>query len=399
MKTTLPSLAASFLRARWRARRARVLGCAGVLAASPGCVSRLIPDGDSCRICFAEQDQELAVSLGLVHVVAGDVSGDANLEVLAVGLRGTAVAAEMWSGSAAGPVGPPIDPMVSGCSAYPVAAPLLASGRDDLVFPACTPGLIAYPGGEAGFGPPVDLDLLVSPRSGVVADMDADGDTDLVVLGGDALGVTALSIIAGGSDGSFAPPSVQPVTGLAFDPSGIGGADFNGDGALDLVVYKGNAPGALGYMLGSGPATFAPAIPLATELAVQTLAIADFDGDGDDDLVYADDDARVVCKWIIDDAPEPAPSCWSLTELVPTDVAAGDLDGDGVAEIVFADATADVLRVWDVETPADDLAMSTLATPAPADLVLLADLQADGELDLVAAHLAARMVSIRLAVP
>jgi hypothetical protein len=409
MKTHTPRLAAPRPPLLWGAPSAHCHRWAVAALLTVGCSRDPIRVGDlpdcargdavtAAGICFEERTRELLDSIDAAHLVAGDFSGDANLEIMAVGLRGSGVGAELWPGSVEGPMAPSADPMVSGCSAYPVAGLLLATGRDDLVFPSCTPGVLAYPGGDAGFGPPLELPLLVSPTSGVVADIDADGDVDLVALGPDAQGLAALSTVSRGADGAFGLPTVQAVTGLTFVPNGIRAADFDGDQVLDLALYLADAAG-LGYVLGSGAGTFTAAIPLSTPFAVHTMDTADFDGDGDDDIVYADDDAGTVCIWIVDGIPEPVPRCWPLDGLVPSNLVAGDLDDDGSAEVIFADATAPQLTVWDVDLLSEDVATRALSTPEPTDQVVLADLQGDGSLDLVAGHFAAGRLSIRLGVP
>lgn len=140
-------------------------------------------------------------------------------------------------------------------------------------------------------------------------------------------------------------------------------------------------------------------VPLAPQHAVHAVAVADFDGDGDDDLVYASDVDRVVCIWTIDAVAEGAPRCWPLDELVPSQMAVADLDGDGVAEVALGDATAATVWLWDVDLASDEMALVGLATPAPTDLVLLADLQHDVAPDLITAHAASKTLSIRLGVP
>jgi hypothetical protein len=361
-----------------------------------------LPECDAATapaVCFEDSFRELEVSIEPLHVLAGDFTGDANLEVVAVGLRGGPIGAEMWPGSSNGPVAPAVDPMVTGCSGYPVAGPLLQTGRDDLMFATCSPRVDVYGGAETGFATPVGIDLPVAPRSSVIIDIEGDADVDLVALGEDTAGAVALSVVSREANGSLGAPTLQLVTGLAFDPSGIRAADFDADRIVDLAIFSPGVAGALGVAHGSGAGSFATPVQLPTELTIHAVAPGDFDGDSDDDLAFADADAGRLCVWIVDAAADPAPFCWPAADLVPASLAAGDIDGDGGDEVVVADADAARVFVWDVDLAASAPSMHEIEAPAKAELVDLVDLEGDGALDLLLGHFAARSISVRLGVP
>ncbi len=350
-------------------------------------------------ICFEESVREFAVSIEPLHFVTGDFSGDASIDVMTVGRREGAIGAELWLGSDRGPLGPPTDPMVTGCSAFPVPGPLLASGRDDILFATCAPYVDVYPGGTDGFGAPVRIDLPLSLRSTIIDDIDSDGDTDLVVLGEDASAVAALSVVLREADGSLSTPTMQSLVPLSFDPVGASPADFDGDGLLDLAIRRGSVAGSLGFVRSIAPGVFGEPVRLTTELRPWSLAVADFDGDGDDDIVYADDQALVACVWIFDDVVTAQPVCRALEELVPQHLTAADLDGDGMAEVVLADATNPQLWVWRPDLAGEGDVLEPLSVPAGTELVELVDLNGDAAFDIIAGHFAARTFSIRLAAP
>lgn len=347
-------------------------------------------------ICFEDSVREFAVSIEMLHLITGDFSGDASVDVLTVGRRPTAIGAELWLGSDRGPLGPPSDPMITGCSAFPVAGPLLVSGRDDVLFATCQPYVDVYPAGDTGFGAPVRIDLPVSLRSTTIADVEGDGDIDLVVLGEDASAVAALSVILRQADGSLSAPSLQPLS-LSFDPVGASPGDFDGDGLLDLAIRRGSVPNSLGYVRSTAAGVFGDPIRLTTELRAVTLAVADFDADDDDDIVFADEEARAACVWIVDDVPAPQPLCRIFEQVAPHDIDAADLDGDGIAEVVMADASEPSLWVWRPDLAGEGDVVEPLSVPAGAELVELVDLDGDDALDLIAGHFAARTFSIRLA--
>jgi hypothetical protein len=350
-------------------------------------------------ICFESSAREFAVAIEPLHFITGNFSSDSAIDVIPVGRRDGAIGAELWLGSDRGPLGPPRDPMLTGCSAFPVAGPLLVSGYDDVLFATCEAFVNVYPGGDAGFGPPIRIDLPVVLRSTVIDDIEGDGDIDLIALGEDTSGIAALSVVLRQADGSLGVPSLQPLSTLSFDPSGATRADFDGDGLIDLAIRRGDVAGSLGYVLGQSPGVFGEPQRLTTELRPWTLAAADLDGDGDDDLVYGDDEARQVCTWIVDALPDPQPVCRALDGIVPTNLTAADLDGDGIAEVVIGDATDTSVWVWRVDLAGEADVMEPLAVPAGTELVDLVDFDADGTLDLIAGHFAAKTFSIRFAVP
>ena len=123
-----------------------------------------------------------------------------------------------------------------------------------------------------------------SPSALAVADFDNDGELDLAVanLKGDTV-----SILRGNGDGSFRQ-RVDYVTGEGPDSVGIG--DFNADGKADIVVVN-STELTVSVLLGNGDSTFQPRVDYARGAGIfaccNLVAVADFNGDGNLDLVVA----------------------------------------------------------------------------------------------------------------
>jgi hypothetical protein len=87
----------------------------------------------------------------------------------------------------------------------------------------------------------------------------------------------------------------------------------------------------------------------------ETLAIADFDGDGRDDLLGRGPDGRLVIGFSIESGTAEVPElgmAWqsgaAQTTLGLDLVATLDVDGDGAAEIAWLNG--DVLEIWGAES-------------------------------------------------
>ncbi len=116
------------------------------------------------------------------------------------------------------------------------------------------------------------------------ADLDADGDADLVVM--NQAGAVSASRWNDGAYGVF-----SPLGELATSPSSltsISAGDFDGDGFEDVYFERGILAGEVWFS--DGALGVAAILPLAGELGVRVfgkpVAIADFDGDDADEILF-----------------------------------------------------------------------------------------------------------------
>ena len=125
------------------------------------------------------------------------------------------------------------------------------------------------------------------------ADLNNDGKIDLIAGGSSADGTTLqVAIALGNGDGTFKPATIMQIEGFGFVNS-IGVADFDGDGKPDLFV-GGVIEGVTGIFPGNGDGTFQTfanpdggvSPPQAVVLTASGgVGIADFNGDGKPDMI------------------------------------------------------------------------------------------------------------------
>jgi predicted secreted protein len=125
------------------------------------------------------------------------------------------------------------------------------------------------------------------------ADLNGDGKVDLIAGGSSADGTTLqVAIALGNGDGTFKPATIMLIEGFGFVNS-IGVADFDGDGKVDLFV-GGVIEGIPGIFPGNGDGTFQSfANPDGALSGTQSVVlnagggvgIADFNGDGKPDMI------------------------------------------------------------------------------------------------------------------
>jgi hypothetical protein len=214
-----------------------------------------------------------------------------------------------------------------------------------------------------------------------IADLNHDGKADLVVEGGGGT-----SVLLGNGDGTFQPAKIIDAT---LGGPGLAVADLNGDGNLDVVAVR-NSQRVL-YALGNGDGTFQQGqlalpdspFPLAVAVADVGSQVTLPDGsttlgppDGHPDLIVAINGLVqpvingppqvVVLPGLVDAQGKFArfgAPIQVASPLGPLDVKVGDLNGDGIQDIVTVDR--DGILVTRGQKPVKP---ATDPPPAPHDL-------------------------------
>ena len=146
-----------------------------------------------------------------------------------------------------------------------------------------------------------------------------------------------------GTGGGSPPPGEEPPP----DDAPRVRADFDGDGAADLVTRQGDTA-RLWLMQGARVAKQMPlpAVPPGAEL----VGIGDYDGNRSSDLLWEDPETGVLTLWrmdrgavtataALDRASLPAQESWLVG-------GSGDFDGDGRDDVLFFSRKRGEVEVW-----------------------------------------------------
>ncbi len=369
-----------------------------------------------------------------VGLVAGDFDADGLLDVAVIVRNGTTKQVTCFLSDGAGGFQATTSPVTTSFDEIPfalAAGDFDLDGDDDLAAMVYTenpgPGWVAplIADGVGGFVPSgQQIGVGALPRDVVAGDFDRDGTTDVAVSNN---GSGTLSILIGDSLGSFfasssVPTSTVPYTLVAADfdgdtnldlavgrsattgapivpvhfGDGLGGfssaqivptttsflvlaaGDLNGDGAIDLVGGYARPSTLVGNGTGGFVATAASFLPNTS-----SVAVADLDGDGDEDVLLGRQPRLNVV--LGDGSGSLSGQLVTYLDSGGTWIESGDFDGDGRLDLaVDATRQVQIRRGEGIGTFTTVLGQATDVDPVAG---ALADLNNDGALDVATANL------------
>lgn len=277
-------------------------------------------------------------------------------------------------------------------------------GRADLVTANAQSSSVSFLAGDAsgGFHHARHFAVGLGPLSVAAGDFDDDGELDVAVLRFDGE-IAWVSVLHGRGDGTFDPPVH---TSVWEEPLALAAADFNADGRCDLVysfvdLLNWENP-VVTVLLSDGQGGFAVSLDRTTDLNGSDpvgLAVGDVNGDGKVDVITANNQAGTVSVLLGNGDGTLSydwndPRNFAAGQASPRSIALGDFTGDGETDIVVAGTTVATLRGRGDGT--FDAAIALPGGGSSHTAVATADFNGDGSLDAVVTDGGAGTVSVML---
>jgi predicted NUDIX family NTP pyrophosphohydrolase len=246
--------------------------------------------------------------------------------------------------------------------------------------------LFGQPGG--GFGATNSYVTHDELRSAAVGDFNDDGNPDLAVgFSGRRPDAGGVRVLLGRPDGGVASEADFPV---GAGPISVAVGEFNGDGDPDLAVAN-QGSDDVSVLLGEPGGGFGPGTEYAAGHSPDSVAIGDFNGDGDPDLAVATS-ANIT---ILVGQPGGAFAPGTDVDVDgPRDIVAGDFNGDGDPDLAITVGFPDGVSVL-AGRSGDGFAPGTyVATGSQPTAIAVADFNGDGDQDMAVANRTSDSVSV-----
>ncbi len=335
---------------------------------------------------FSRSSYEL--SSAPATVTLADLDGDGDLDLAAAARGQFNAAAQTWQGigftvslnDGSGSFGTSAFYALSSRPAAIAAADF--DGDGDIDIAAAVDGVylqsyvaVVPNNGDATFGAETLFETGYNPFDLAVADIDDDGDADLMTAN---YFDSNLSVLVNAGDGSFGAPRNNYIGKY---PREVISGDVNGDGAPDLAVsYKYGVK----ILTNLGDGFFSQAAVQSAYLRPTTLAFGDVDGDGAIDLAVGSGLNDVVELFLNDSGAYSSAASTYLFDQPATTLGFADVDGDSDADLLVPTYYGSVVN-WLVNDGAGGIGSKRYAVPVGADPTSLAsgDLDGNGTLDVV----------------
>ncbi len=281
---------------------------------------------------------------------------------------------------------------IADAAVFVFAADIDDDGDKDVLSASLHDGTIAWYenlDGQGAFGVQQVISLLTDyPRSVSSADLDSDGDLDVLSASATDGKIAWYENLDG--QGTF---GMQQVISIHDDATFVSAADLDGDGDID--VFSTNSSGSdelLWYKNVDGQGTFSAPIIIVSQIPlVKYINVADVDGDNDIDFIAASYDDNNIF-WIEN---EDGIGTFGDLQIISTEVdypryaEAVDIDYDGDLDVLSASASDDKIAWYENLDGLGDFGnqqvVNTTHQAEGAQRVITADFDNDGDMDVLSA--------------
>ncbi len=225
-----------------------------------------------------------------------------------------------------------------------------------------------------------------------VGDINNDGIDDLFAANSNVASYPGpegveLTVFLGSSGSPYIGSQIHSYT--TPTPLGIAIGDVNNDGVIDAITSEGQ------LYLGQGDGTFSSTSAIATLSSTRGVELSDVNGDGNLDLVAADDaGASTVSIYLGDGSGGFSAGVSYTVGGSPFDVAVLDLNGDGALDVVSADSGSASISVLLGSGSGSFVAAQSYAAGSQPYALAVGDFDSDGVLDIASADRGSDTISV-----